>query len=270
MNQLKQRYGQWALVTGGTSGIGAAIAQKLAAQGLHLVLVARDAAKLDQQAHALARQHGVQVRPVSADLTTTEGLEWVLQATEGLEVGLLVPCAAIENQGYFVRNTLAADHAMVQMNVVAPMRLAKHYGAAMALRGRGAILFVSSLSGWMPQPYMAHYGASKAYIMGLAAGLHFEMKDLGVDVSVLSPGPTDTPMAAATGIDFAAMGMSVMQPADVAACGLHALGRRLDAVPGPRNKLMAFMMARLLPRSLAGRMFKMMMGKALNMPPASH
>jgi short-subunit dehydrogenase len=152
---------------------------------------------------------------------------------------------------------------MVQMNVIAPMRLARHYGQGMAQRRRGAILFVSSLSGWMPQPLMAQYGATKSYIMGLAAGLHFEMKDQGVDVSVLSSGPTDTPMAKATGIDFASMGMSIMSPQDVARCGLNALGRKLDAIPGVRNKIMAFMMSRLMSRSMAGSMFKMMMGRAL-------
>lgn len=110
---------------------------------------------------------------------------------------------------------------------------------------------------------MAQYGATKSYVMGLAAGLHFEMKPLGVDVSVLSPGPTDTPMAAATGIDFASMGMAVMRTDEVAACGLAALGRKLDAVPGPRNKMMAFMMSRLMSRGWAGAMMKMMMGCAL-------
>ena len=96
------------------------------------------------------------------------------------------------------------------------------------------------------------------------------MKDLGVDVSVLSPGPTDTPMAAATGIDFASMGMKVMNPSTVAELGLAALGRRADAVPGFRNRMMAFMMSRLMPRRWVGAMFNMMMGKALKIsrPPS--
>ena len=99
------------------------------------------------------------------------------------------------------------------MDVIVPMALAHHFGAKMAEQGRGAILFVSSLSGWTPQPYMAHYGAAKAYVLSLAEALHQEMKDKGVDVSVLSPGPTQTPMMQATGIDFASMGMAIMQPA---------------------------------------------------------
>jgi short-subunit dehydrogenase len=115
----------------------------------------------------------------------------------------------------------------------------------------------------MPQPYMASYGAAKAYILAFGDALYHEMKDKRVDVSVLSPGPTDTPMAAGTGIDFAAMGMQVMQPAPVAAYGLAALGNRPDAIPGARNRMMAFMTTRLMPRRWVGAMLKMMMGKAL-------
>ncbi|WP_090141746.1 SDR family oxidoreductase [Limnohabitans sp. DM1] len=263
MHNFKQRYGSWALVTGGTSGIGAALVQQLAQEGLNIVMVARNASQLNTQAEKLRQQTGVQVRTISADLTRPDGLERVLEATQDLAIDMLVPCAAIETIGLFVESSQDRHQGMVHMNVIAPMTLARHFGAGMAQRGRGAILFVSSLSGWMPQPFMAQYGATKSYVMGLAAGLHFEMKGLGVDVSVLSPGPTDTPMAAATGIDFASMGMSIMRPEEVAACGLAALGRKLDAVPGPRNKMMAFMMSRLMSRGLAGTMFKMMMGRAL-------
>lgn len=263
MRQLKQRYGDWALVTGGTSGIGAALAAELAKEGLNLVLVARSPQTLQAHADKLRLQHGIEVRTIAADLSSEQGLTQVLQATADVPVSVLVPCAAMETQGVFIKSDPTQQRAMVQMNVIAPMVLARHFGQGMAQRGQGAILFVSSLSGWMPQPWMAGYGASKAYINGLAAGMHFEMKGTGVDVSVLSPGPTDTPMAKATGIDFKAMGMTVMDPKDVAACALDALGRRLDAIPGGKNRMMAFMMSRLMSRATAGAMFRKMMGKAL-------
>ena len=263
MRQLKQRYGDWALITGGTSGIGAALATELAKEGLNLVLVARSTRALQQQADKLMQEHGIQVRTIAADLSNEEGLTHLLQASADVPVGVLVPCAAMETQGVFVEADAQQQSAMVHMNVIAPMSLARSFGQGMARRGQGAILFVSSLSGWMPQPWMAGYGASKSYINGLAAGMHFEMKGTGVDVSVLSPGPTDTPMAKATGIDFKAMGMTVMDPKDVAACGLDALGQRLDAIPGGKNRFMVFMMTRLMSRATAGAMFRKMMGKAL-------
>lgn len=263
MLHLKTRYGDWALVTGGTSGIGAALADQLASEGMNVLLVARHATRLDTQAADLSQRHKVQTRTVAADLSTEEGLSAVLAAAQGLDIGLLVPSAAMETQGVLPHADAAQQRALVQMNVIAPMELARVLGQGMVQRGRGAILFVSSLSGWMPQPWMSGYGASKSYILGLAAGMHFELKDRGVDVSVLSPGPTQTPMAQATGIDFAAMGMTVMSSQEVAACGLRALGQRLDAIPGGMNKFMVFMMTRLLSRSNAGRMLRMMMRKAL-------
>jgi hypothetical protein len=93
------------------------------------------------------------------------------------------------------------------------------------------------------------------------------MKDKGVDVSVLSPGPTDTPMAAGTGIDFAKMGMSKMSPHEVAMSGLSALGRRMDAIPGGKNRLMAWMMSRLMSRARAANMFKLMLKRATSGAP---
>jgi uncharacterized protein len=260
---MKGRYGDWALVTGASSGIGKALTKQLAAQGYSIVAVARGAGPLDQLAGELRVAHGVEVRVLAADLSSHAGIEAVIDGVEDLDIAVLVPCAAIETSGYFV-DTPADTHArLLEMDCYGPMRLTHHFGAAMAERGRGAILLVSSLSGWMAQPYMAHYGAAKAYILGLGEGLHHEMKDKGVHVSVLSPGPTDTPMAASTGIDFASMGMAVMRPDDVAAAGLAALGRSAHAVPGFRNKLMVMMMTRLLPRGLVGQMFRWMMGKAL-------
>jgi short-subunit dehydrogenase len=263
MRQLKQRYGDWALVTGGTSGIGAALAQELAREGLNLVLVARSEPSLQLHADKLRVQHGIQVRTIAADLSNEQGLAHVLQAAADVPVSVLAPCAAMETQGVLVESDAQLQRAMVQMNVIGPMVLAQRFGQDMVRRGKGAILFVSSLSGWMPQPWMAGYGASKSYIIGLAAGMHFEMKGTGVDVTVLSPGPTDTPMAKATGIDFKAMGMTVMAPKDVATCALDALGRRLDAIPGGKNRMMVFIMSRLMSRATAGAMFRKMMGKAL-------
>ena len=206
------------------------------------------------------------MRGLTADLSTTAGIDSVIEGVADLEIGVLIPCAAIESSGYCVDGTAEAHARMLQMDCYGPMRLAHHFGAAMAQRGRGAILVVSSLSGWMAQPYMAHYGAAKPYILALGEGLHHEMRDKGVDVSVLSPGPTDTPMAAGTGIDFASTGMAVMRPEDVAAVGIGALGRSAHAVPGIRNKWMVVMTTRLMPRWVVGLMFRWMMGRALGIP----
>lgn len=260
---MKARYGQWALVTGATSGIGRALARQLASQGLSIVAVARTATALEALAAELTASHSIEVRVLGVDISTREGIARLVEGVSDLEIGVLVPCAAIESSGYFVDAPAETHSRLLEMDCSGPMALAHHFGGAMAHRGRGAILLVSSLSGWMVQPYMAHYGAAKAYILALGEALHYEMADKGVHVSVLSPGPTDTPMAANTGIDFASMGMAVMQPEAVARAGLAALGRRAHAIPGLRNKVMVWMMTRLVPRWAAGRMFRWMMGRAL-------
>lgn len=258
------RYGSWALVTGASSGIGKALAHQLAAQGMNLVVVARTASRLQALADELTALHGHEVRPVAADLSSRQGIEALIAAVDDLEIDVLIPCAAMETSGYFVDTDIGVHTALLDMDCYGPMRLAHHFGRGMTDRKRGAILFVSSMSGWAGQPYMAHYGAAKAYVLSLGEALHHELKDHGVDVAVLSPGPTDTPMAAGTGIDFASMGMAIMRPDDVAATGLAALGRTQVAVPGVRNKLMAMMMTRLMPRAWVGAMFRMMMGRALS------
>lgn len=260
---MKARYGEWALVTGATSGIGRALVRQLAARGMNIVAVARTASTLEDLAVELRAAHSVEVRVLAADVSSRAGVDALTRAVSDLEIGVLVPCAAIETSGYFVDTPIETHTRLLEMDCDGPMRLAHHFGAAMAGRRRGAILFVSSLSGWMPQPYMAHYGAAKAYLLALGEALHHELADKGVDVTVLSPGPTDTPMAASTGIDFASMGMAVMRPEDVAAAGLAALGRSAHAIPGARNNLMVFLMTRLMPRWLVGRMFRWMMGRAL-------
>ena len=261
--QFKERYPGWALVTGATAGIGSAIAEQLAAGGMNVVLVARNASRLEERARELRDRYRVDVDVRSADLSTRTGVDALIEAEGDREVGVLVPCAAVEERGYLVDGALEAHQRLLDMDCYGPMRLAQHFGHGMAQRGNGAILFVSSLSGWSAQPYMAHYGAAKAYVLSLGEAMHQEMKDKGVDVSVLSPGPTDTAMAQDINAELVKMGMAVMNPDDVARAGLSALGKRPNAVPGARNRMMIVMMTRLMPRSWTGAMFRSMMRRVL-------
>jgi len=261
--QFDDRYPGWALVTGATAGIGSAIAERLAAGGMNVVLVARNAARLEERAGELRERYGTEVVGLSADLSTRSGAEALIAAVGDREVSVLVPCAAVEDRGYLIDGDLAAHQRLLDMDCYGPMRLAQHFGHGMAQRGNGAILFVSSLSGWSAQPYMAHYGAAKAYVLSLGEAMHHEMKDKGVDVSVLSPGPTETAMAQDINAELVKMGMAVMNPDDVARAGLSALGKRPNAVPGARNKIMIVMMTRLMPRSWTGAMFRWMMQRVL-------
>lgn len=263
MKNMKERYGNWALVTGGTAGIGAALVDQLAADGLNIVLAARTQTKLDEQAAKIRSNFNVEVRTVAVDLTIPEDTQKLIDSVKDLEIGVLIPNAAVENTGYFVETSIERQQALVQLDVTSPMTLTHYFGAKMAGRRRGAILLVSSISGWMAQPYMAGYGAAKSYILALGAALYQEMKDKGVDVSVLSPGPTKTAMLESAGLEVESMGMKVMDPSDVARAGLQALGSRPDAIPGARNRMMVHMMTRVLSRRAGGAMFRKMLGKVL-------
>jgi len=257
-----KRYGKWALVTGATSGIGRALTQQLAAAGLNVVIVSRTQSRLDTLAEVLRAEHGVQVRVIPMDLSIRQGVDDLIDQVD-VEIDVLVPCAAMETRGYFVDSSAETHRRVLDMDCYGPMRLSHHFGQNMALRGRGAILLVSSLSGWTGQPYMAHYGAVKAYILSLGEGLHQEMKDKGVDVTVLSPGPTDTGMAPKINAELVKLGMVVMSPDIVAATGLKALGRQPNAVPGFRNKMMLVMMTRMMPRAWVGAISRWMMARVV-------
>src|SRR6185436_3082131 len=102
-----------------------------------------------------------------ADLSVPGTIASLIQATEGVDIGLLIPNAAMETNGAFLKNNFDDEQRLIQLNVTTPAHLAHHYGQLMSERGRGGILFVSSIAGYGPTPYLANYGASKAYLLSL-------------------------------------------------------------------------------------------------------
>ena len=193
MKDLKSHYGPWALITGASSGIGEEFAHQLAAAGLDLILVARRQERLEALAEELGQAYGVATRTVRADLSSTTAVADIADATDDLEVGLLVSNAgSAGGVGSFLKGDDAIEADIVQLNAIAPMRLAYHFGNRMRTRGRGGILFTSSTSAFQPTPYLANYAASKAYLLSLGEALNLELKDHSVDVTVLVPGATKT------------------------------------------------------------------------------
>lgn len=262
MGRLRRKYGDWALVTGASAGIGKAIAAELAKEGMNLVIVARNEARLEEVKVGLEHSHGVSVRVVVADLTEPNAVEQIEDATEDLEIGVLVPNAGVEMSGEFVETDRHANARMVQLNIAAPMLLAHGYGRKMAIRGRGAILFLSSLFGYQGIPYVANYAATKAYILSLGEALNVEFGRRKVDVTVLSPGLTDTNMPAGMPVNFERIPMLRQSPAEVASFALLALGRKTSAVPGLLNKFYVFQ-NRVVPRMVPVRLFGFLLRNAL-------
>ncbi len=251
MAELVDRYGSWALVAGASEGLGAAFADVLAGAGFSLVLIARRAAPLEALAATLRARHGVEVEVRAFDLGMPE-LERELRAVgEAHPIGVVVWNAALSLMAPFLATPLADHLRMIDVNARGPVTAARVLGEAMAARGRGAIVLLSSLTAFWGSAYLATYGATKAFNLALGEALAQELGASGVDVVVSCAGATRTP-----GFDKLVAGRKgprAMTPEAVAARTIAALHRRGAIVPGGFNKLAQFVMARLFPRRLAVR-----------------
>ena len=195
-----KKYGPWALLIGGSEGVGAAFARLLAADGFKLVLVARKQGPLDELAAEL-RAGGAEVRVLSADLSQHDVLAQIRAVTDDIEVGLLVYNAGANNtRGRFIELPEAVTQSVISINVLGQANFARHYGALMAGRGRGGIILGGSLSSYLGSPTLATYTASKAFSRIFSEALWAECAPLGVDVLHLNIGFTATPAMARLGM----------------------------------------------------------------------
>lgn len=244
---FRDRYGPWALVAGGTEGLGLAWCHEAAARGLDVVTVGLDADETAAAAEAVARDHGVATLPVVQDLAAPGALGAIGAAVGHREVGLLVCNAALAPVGSFLATPLPDLEAVVELNVATVLRLVHAHATAMAGRGRGGIVLMASMSGLQGTDRVATYAATKAFDLVLGEGLHAELGHHGVDVlSVIGP-TIDTPNLRRTQPRGR---IRATAPEVVAREGLDALGRRASWVPGRGNRLAASFL-RLLPRHRA-------------------
>ncbi len=219
------KYGPWALIAGGSEGVGAEFAQLLAQAGLNLVLVARNSDRLEQTADR-CRRHGGEVRTVSADLSAPTACVGIAASTDGLEVGLLILVAGANTHSHeFLDGDLAGFQQVIDLNISTPLALVHHYGQAMRSRRRGGIVLLGSLAGYLGSVRQTVYGGVKAFTRIFAEGLWLELRDHGVDVLELILGVTRTPAMERVGLNFDAPGIVVAEPAEVAREGLEWLGR---------------------------------------------
>ena len=242
MPAFRDQYGAWAVIAGASEGLGAAFAEACAARGLNLVLLARRAAPLEALA---AKLKGVQTRVVSVDLSSPDLHDTVAAATADLEVGFLVCSAASSVMAPFLDVPLAVKLQQLEVNCRAPVVLAHLFGGPMRARGRGGMVFMSSLAGLISGPYAATYSASKAFDSVLAESLSGELSPHGVQVISCLAGPTDTPTYARTASQQSAL--SPMSPQVVVEQTLDALGSTPRFTPGFRNRWLMRLLA-LLPR----------------------
>jgi short-subunit dehydrogenase len=189
-----ERYGPWAVVAGASDGVGAAYARAMAERGLNVVLLARRRALLDEVAGAISADTGVEARAVTVDLTDADAMATIIEATTGLDVGMVTYNAGADpNYQPVLANPVDTAVAMVQRNCVVPIQVCHHFAAPMVARGRGGIVLVSSGAGLVGARNMVAYGASKAFDIVMAEALWSELHTEGVDVLSLVLGLTDTP-----------------------------------------------------------------------------
>jgi hypothetical protein len=246
------RYGPWALVAGASEGLGEQFARQLAARGLNLILVARRRELLEALSKDLSQTSGVAARTLALDLSQPESLGEIERATSGCEVGLLLYNAAVSVIGSFLDHEVDEYRAELEVNCRRPLELAHLFARRMAERGRGGILLMSSLAGTQGSPFIAHYGATKAWNTVMAEGLWGELGEHGIDVLTCRAGATRTPRYLRdSGGGARSAFVPEMEPADVVAEALAALGRTPSMVPGRANRIAAALMQRLLPRRTA-------------------
>jgi uncharacterized protein len=198
-----QKYGRWAVIAGASEGIGASLADQLAARGLDLVLIARTGALLDGVATRAREEHGVRTRAVVQDLTDPDVGARVAEATDGLDVGLLIYNAgACDRTTTFLENEVEYSLKQIKLDCIGPIALAHHFGDAMRLRGRGGIVLVASLACLAGSATLAMYSAVKAFQHNFAEGLWAELRPHGVDVCCTPLGMTYTPAFQRMGIEY--------------------------------------------------------------------
>ncbi len=234
---FRKRFGPWALVTGASSGIGAAFARELAARGLDVVVTARRADRLDQLASELRAAHDVRVEVVALDLERPDFIEPLVRACADRDVGLVVSNAGFGLKGEHHTLDGARLTGMLNVNCHAPMLLARAFAPRLIARGRGGLLLTGSIEGFIGFPWSAAYAATKAFVMTLGEALWAELRSHGVDVLVLAPGATDTDAPTLQGIDKHQLA-GLMPPAEVARQALARLGGPPLFVPGWLNRAM--------------------------------
>ena len=226
-----------ALITGASAGIGEEFARQLARRGNDVVLVARDASRLETLAKELESSTSVRAEVLAADMTDSAQLATVEARVASVDI--LVNNAGFGSFGPFHTLDVDIETREINLNVIALVRLTHAAAHAMAARGRGGILNVSSLAGFQPAPTNATYSATKAFVTSFTQAVHEELKGAGVSVTALCPGFTHTEFqerasAPATGVP----GFMWQDAPEVAAAGLDGLAKnRAIVIPGVANKV---------------------------------
>jgi len=243
--------GKWALVTGASAGIGAALARELASHGAKLILTARRRERLQALAAELASR-GTESRIVVADLTDPAAPQQIYDASEGagLAVDILINNAGLGQYGAFSSNRAEQDVRQVRVNCEAVVRLSRLFVPRMVERRRGWVLIVSSMASFQPMPYSATYAATKVFDRFLSLGLAAEVEPYGIKVTALCPGPVPTEFATVAGWSGLSQRLGSQSAEEVARKAIHALVRGRRTIVPTFKGVFLMSLERFIPMSV--------------------
>jgi hypothetical protein len=257
-NLLYNRYGNWALITGASSGIGEEFARQLAKMKFNLVLVARRTENLENISAQLISEHAIETIIITLDLSKPNFLKEMEQQVAHVDIGLLINNAGFALTGSFMAGKLESQIELLDLNCKAPLILSHYFGNKMIKRGKGAIINIASATAFLPMPFWSNYAASKAYLLHFSEGLWYELQEKGIDVLAVCPGGTNTEFAKTANVQL--NGMSVK---DVVSESLESIGKKPTLVTGFYNKF-SITFLRLFNRKTLIRIGAKVVGKMRN------
>lgn len=236
---LREKYGEWGVVLGATEGVGKAFCEKLAMEGMSIVMIGRREEKLKQLGADLKRQYGVDYKVVRADLSESDSTDKIFAATDGLDIGFMTYVACLHSFGKIQDTPWEMHEAMLNVNVISFMKCFYHYMKIFSAQDRGAVINISSMTGISSSPWNGQYGAGKAYILKMTEAVACEVEKTNVDVEVITLGTTLTP-SLLSNLPGGPAGEQVMKvamtPEAVVEEAFSKLGKEFSVIAGERNK----------------------------------
>jgi len=242
-HRLKNKYGEWAIVTGASSGIGLELSKQLADAGFNLIINSRHLENLKSVEKELKSKHPIEIRIVDADVSEASGIDKIVKATQGLNVGLVITSAGYGTSGFFLDTSLQSEINMLRVNCEAVLSLTHYFSQKFKQQKRGGLIFLSSLVAFQGVPYSANYSATKAFIQSFAEALAIELKPFGIDVLAAAPGPVDSGFGQRANMKMG----TALKPSEIGVPILKALGRKSNVIPGLLSKILVYSL-RTVPR----------------------